>query len=144
MLIIVITIVILAGFILKTKPGSTNPKLTIGDKVTIAVDLADTNQKRTQGYSNHPQIGYDEGLLFMFDKADLYPFWMKEMLFDLDFIFIRNNKVVYLLQNIKAPINYQGEVEYAISQEPFDQLLEVRSGFIDKYNITLKDSVALE
>jgi len=143
-LIIVITIVILAGFILKTKPGSINSKLTIGNKVTIAVTLADTNQKRTQGYSNHPQVGYDEGLLFVFDKADLYPFWMKDMLFDLDFIFIRDNRVVYLLKNIKAPVNNQGEIEYAMSQEPFDQLLEVRSGFIDKYKINLQDSVKLE
>ena len=143
-LIIVITTVILASFILKTKPASTTRKLTIKNKVTISVDVADTNQKRAQGYSNHPEIDYNQGLLFIFDKADKYPFWMKEMLFDLDFIFINENQVVYLLRNIKAPRNNNGRIEYAISQEPFDRVLEVKAGFIDRYKISLQDSVALE
>lgn len=144
LLIIVAATVILAGFILKTKPGSNNSRLTIQDKVTIQVTIADSNQERAQGYSNHSPIGYDEGLLFVFEKADLYPFWMKDMLFDLDFIFIRDSRVVYLLKNIKAPVHNQGKMEYAISQEPFDQLLEVKAGFIDKYKIAVQDFVLLQ
>ncbi len=142
--LIAITILILAGFGLKTKPASSKNKLTIKNKVTISITIADTDQKRTQGYSNHSAIGYDEGLLFVFDQPDRYQFWMKDMLFDLDFIFINGNRVVYLLENVKAPVNNNNEVEYAISQEPFDRLLEVKSGFIDKFNIKLKDTVYIE
>ena len=143
-LIIVIATVILTGFILKTKPAVKTKRLTIGNKVTIEVNIADTNQKRAKGYSNHPKIGYNEGLLFVFEQPNVYPFWMKEMLFDLDFIFIRDGRVIYLLENIKAPINNQGEVEYAISEKPFDRLLEVKAGFIDKYKIKISDFIALE
>lgn len=141
-LIIVITTVILTGFILKTKPAVKTKRLTIGNKVTIEVNIADTNQKRAKGYSNHPEIDYNEGLLFVFEQPNVYPFWMKEMLFDLDFIFIKEEVVVYLLENIKAPVNNHGEVEYAISEKPFDQLLEVKAGFIDKYKIAIGDEVS--
>jgi uncharacterized protein len=142
--IIIIAIVILAGFILKTKLNSANKNLVIADKAEVAVEIADSEIARQKGYSNHPEISYQEGLLFVFNRAGFYPFWMKGMLFDLDFIFIKNGRVVYLLQNVKAPVNNNGEIEYAISQKPFNQLLEVKAGFIDKYNIELNDSVLLK
>ena len=124
----------------KTKPQS-KTFLKIGDKVTVEITLANTNKKRAEGYSNHAPIGFDEGMLFVFENSEIYPFWMKEMLFDLDFVFVRDNKVVYLLKNIKAPVNNQGEIEYAVSQEPFDELLEVKAGFIDKFEIEINDGI---
>lgn len=136
--------VILTGLVLKTKLTPTGRILTIANKTTVSVTLADTDQKRTMGYSNHPEIGFNEGLLFVFDRPGRYPFWMKDMLFDLDFIFINNNRVVYLLKNIKAPVNNQGEIEYALSKVPFNQLLEVKAGFIDKHQVLLKDTIILK
>jgi len=116
--------------------------MNLGNKVTLQVEVADTEAEHIQGYSNHPPIGYQEGLLFVFESEGVYPFWMKEMLFDLDFIFINNERVVYLLENIKAPVNNQGQIEYANSQVPFNQLLEVKSGFIEKYKIKVEDQVS--
>ena len=142
MAIIVIAILILAGLSLKAKSQFKTQKLNIADKVKINVTVADSNQERTQGYSNHPKISYNEGLLFVFPSANTYQFWMKDMLFDLDFIFIRDKRVVYLLENIKAPINNDGQIEYAISPKPFDQLLEVKAGFIEKYQIIINDSLS--
>lgn len=143
-LLITLATLILAGLIIKTKLGSTGKKLLIEDKITIEITIANTDETRSQGYSNHQPIGFNEGLLFVFEKPDIYPFWMKEMLFDLDFIFVKNGQIVYLLKNIKAPVNNNGQINYAISQEPFDQILEVKSGFIDKFNIQLKDRVSLK
>ena len=142
MAIIVIAILILAGLSLKTKPQSDTKNLTISNKVTLEVTVANTDKTRTKGYSNHPEINYNEGLLFVFDQPDRYPFWMKDMLFDLDFIFIKDKRVVYLLENIRAPINNDDQIEYAISPKPFDQLLEVRAGFIEKYQIEINDSLS--
>ncbi len=142
MAIIVIAILILAGLSLKTKPQSDTKKLTVSNKVTLEVTVANTDKTRTKGYSNHPEISYNEGLLFVFPSADTYQFWMKDMLFDLDFIFIRDKRVVYLLENIKAPINNDGQIEYAISPKPFDQLLEVKAGFIEKYQIKINDPLS--
>jgi len=47
-----------------------------------------------------------------------------------------------LLENIKAPVNNQGQIEYANSEAPFNQLLEVRAGFIAKYNIKVGEQIS--
>ena len=132
---------ILAVWLLKTKPSR---HFTIRDKATIAVDIADNDAKREQGYSNHEPIGFNEGMLFVFPYPVTQQFWMKEMLFDLDFIYIRSGSIVYAVEHIKAPIHNKGAVEYINSPEPFDAVLEVKSGFIQKYNVRLGDKVKSE
>lgn len=139
---IVLVILILAVPHFQRQPKQITQSLNLGNKVTLQVEVADTEAEHIQGYSNHPPIGYREGLLFVFEKEGVYPFWMKEMLFDLDFIFINKEQVVYLLENIKAPVNNQGQIEYANSEAPFNQLLEVRAGFIAKYNIKVGEQIS--
>jgi uncharacterized membrane protein (UPF0127 family) len=142
LLVLITVILILAVPRLQKQPKQVTLPMNLGNKVTLQVEVADTETEHIQGYSNHPPIGYQEGLLFVFESEGVYPFWMKEMLFDLDLIFINNDRVVYLLEKIKAPVNNQGQIEYANSQVPFSQLLEVRAGFIDRYNIKIGDFVA--
>jgi uncharacterized membrane protein (UPF0127 family) len=124
----------------QTKKGQT---LSIGNKITINIDIADTNAKRAKGYSNHAPISYNEGLLFVFPVSDFYAFWMQDMLFDLDFIYIEKGRVVHVIENVPAPINNGGEVEYVNSPIPFSLVLEVKSGFIKKYGIKKNDAVTV-
>lgn len=136
-------ILILAVPRLQKQPKSHSSRINLGNKVTIQVDVADTQEERNQGYSNHPPIDYQEGMLFVFDQVGVYPFWMKEMLFDLDFITIRKNKVLEIFENIKAPVNNQGILEYVNPTKPFDRLLEVKSGFTGKFGIKVGDLVEI-
>jgi uncharacterized membrane protein (UPF0127 family) len=138
---LIIVISILAGLFVKIKSQTEKKTLTLADKVTIAVTVADNDQARAKGYSGHPPIKYTEGLLFVFKKPGKYVFWMNEMLFNLDFIFIKDGQVVELVKNVKAPVNNQGEIEYVFSKKEFNQLLEVKEGFIDKYNIKVGDQI---
>ena len=142
-LILGIAIVILAVLILK-RNQHTKTKLAIAEKVVLSVNIADTPKEQEQGYSNHPPISYKEGLLFTFDQPGNYAFWMNEMRFDLDFIMSRDNRVIELIENIPAPKNNHGEIEYVLAKKDFDKLLEVKSGFIQKYQIQLNDRIALE
>jgi uncharacterized membrane protein (UPF0127 family) len=115
--------------------------LKIGNKTRIFINVAKTITERKIGYSGHQPIGYNEGLLFEFEKAAIHPFWMKDMLFNLDFIFIKNNKIVDILENIPAPKNNQGVTEYVYSKKPFNKVLEVKGGFVDKYKVNIGDKV---
>lgn len=110
----------------------------------MEVTLADTDQERAAGFSNHDPIGYHEGMLFIFPVPVTQQFWMNEMLFDLDFIYIRDDTVVHLVQNVKAPIHNNRRVEYIDSPVLFDSVLEVKSGFIQKYDIEIGDSTTIE
>ena len=56
--------------------------IKIGDEV-INVELALTNEERTQGLSGRGNLEKNEGMLFIFDVPGEYYFWMKDMNFQL-------------------------------------------------------------
>ncbi len=141
-LLAVFLLIILSPGGKKNSPSS-SPRLAITDKVEIRVEIADSDTERQQGYSNHPPIGYDEGMLFVFERPAKYPFWMKEMLFDLDFIYIGNGRVVHIEKNVPAPKDNDEQVAVVHSPVIFDMLLEVKSGFADKYDLKVGDNIEL-
>lgn len=64
--------------------------------VKIKCELLDTPELRKKGMSGRSHI--DGGLLFKMDKG-YHTFWMKECLFDLDIIFVFNNKITKVHKN---------------------------------------------
>jgi uncharacterized membrane protein (UPF0127 family) len=76
-------------------------------------------------------------MMFVFDKPDFYYFWMKDMNFPLDFIFIRDNEVVDLLENITLetyPQSFTSKVQA-------DKVIELNSGEIKKSGIKIGDKL---
>src|SRR4051812_1798797 len=62
----------------------------------VVVDLATTPTTREQGLSGRAALPENHGMLFVFDTPGVYPFWMKDMNFPIDMIWISNDmKVVY-------------------------------------------------
>lgn len=139
LLIIIVLILSLGQF----KKNPNQKTLVINNKIKINVEIADTPAELTQGYSNHPPISDQEGMLFILPNAAKYNFWMKDMLFDLDFIYIRNKRIVELVENVPAPANYQGKNYIVYPKQAFRQVLEVKSGFIKKNKMKLNDSIEL-
>jgi len=94
--------------------------------------LAKTPKEKEVGLSNKKSLPNNEGMLFKFEKAGYYSFWMKDMKFPIDIIFIKNNKIVTIYNDVKPPVNNK---ELAIYQplEPADTILEINSGLAKKY-----------
>ncbi|PKB80318.1 MAG: hypothetical protein BZY88_08915 [SAR202 cluster bacterium Io17-Chloro-G9] len=65
----------------------TGPVVTLGG-VPFLVELAVTSRQRIQGLSGHPPLAPGAGMLFVFEQAGRYSFWMREMLFSLDMVWI--------------------------------------------------------
>ena len=59
----------------------------VGD-IIFNVELALTPAQREQGLSGHKPLQDNEGMLFVFDEPGTYNFWMKDMLFPIDIIWI--------------------------------------------------------
>lgn len=117
-------------------------QVKINDAI-IDVEVADTQSKRSQGLSGRENLATNTGMLFIFPQASKYRFWMKEMKFPLDFIFINNGKVVDLYKNVPPPLPSQAETtlpQYEPSS-PINMVLEVNVGFIDQYNVKVGDDV---
>ncbi|MCR4326123.1 MAG: DUF192 domain-containing protein [Candidatus Roizmanbacteria bacterium] len=141
-LLIVGTVIILAVMRLKEKPTPSIQTLTIGN-AHLDVTLADTDEKREQGLSGKPKMGENEGMLFTFPVSGTWTFWMKDMLFDLDFIYIKDQQVIALKEHIPAPKNNNGKVAIIEPSKEFDWLVEVHAGWVEKNSITIGQRVEI-
>jgi len=72
------------------------PYVKIKDSV-IHVDLAITPDEQSKGLSIKNKLNDSDGMLFPFDTPGDYSFWMKDMKFPIDIIWIDSNyKIVHI------------------------------------------------
>ena len=120
-----------------------NAYVTVG-KTKIPVEIANTASKRQIGLGATDKLKTGQGMLFIFSKKDVMEaFWMKNMKFDIDIIWINDGKVSQIDQFVPAP-----EPDVADSDLPLyrpfqavDYVLEVNAGFVKKNDISVGDSV---
>lgn len=125
----------------------TNPyknKLMVGSK-EVKVEIADNEEETRLGLSNRESMCEDCGLYFDLGYKDTIPtFWMKDMKFAIDIIWIDDGEVVEITKNISAP--EPGAKDYELTRyqpkQKIDYVLEVNSGYSEKNNITVGDSVS--
>jgi len=95
--IIIITTVLglIAFFVFTKKTKPTEPlTLDIKDK-TFILEIADTPGSRAIGLSGRKSLCPHCGMIFIYPKEAIYPFWMKNTRFPLDIIWLDSNgKVV--------------------------------------------------
>src|SRR5258708_37457165 len=91
----IIILLLFSGFIfLQINKTPTPPaKVTIDNQI-FSVEVATTSAQQQQGLSGRNSLPKDQGMLFVFKTAYRYPFWMHNMKFPLDIIFMRDNKIV--------------------------------------------------
>ena len=129
-------------FLNTTVPSDHIPELKIGD-TELNVEISDTDQKRQQGLSGRATLPENIGMLFMFPSAGIHPFWMRGMLFALDFIWISEDRVVQLDENVPPPSKTFGIPKFVTPNKTIDQVLEVNAGFIAEHDIKVGDEVDL-
>lgn len=115
------------------------------DDTKIKVEVADTQAKRSKGLGGKQSLASDEGMLFVFPKADKYPFWMKGLAFPLDFVWIRGEVVVDILQDVQPPSPGQTDDSLPIylPREEVDKVLEINAGTIQRLDIKVGDAIKL-
>lgn len=137
-LLIILSVVFLL-FIFFVKSKSKKSKTFHIGSANINVEIADTDAKRSQGLSDRTNLPDNTGMLFLFPKSGIYPFWMKDMHFPLDFIWISNKKVSDITEKVPNPQNPGDQLPLYSSREPVDMVLEVNAGFVEKNHIKIGD-----
>lgn len=115
-------------------------KVAIGEKI-IEVEIADTLKKRRQGLSGREKLKENQGMLFVFPKKDYYSFWMKEMKFPIDIIWINDERIVDIVSRA-SPDEFQLFKTYE-SKKPANFVLEINAGFSEIFNIKINDRVKI-
>jgi len=109
--------------------------ISINDLKIKAV-IADTDQKRDLGLSGQPSLGQNQGELFIFDQPGLYDFWMKDMNFPLDIIWLDENKKIVDITANFATSTYPNKVT---SRTPAKYVLEINAGVSQEGAIKIGD-----
>ena len=67
------------------------------------LQIAKTAREKEVGLSKYEKLSKDIGMLFPFEKPDYYSFWMKQMKFSIDIIYIKDGKIVTIYKNVTPP-----------------------------------------
>lgn len=73
----------------------------IGGK-TYALEIADTDEERQRGLGGRESLCAECAMLFMFDRSDRHAFWMKEMRFPLDIVWLSDDTIVHIERRVPA------------------------------------------
>ena len=93
----------------------------------IPVEVADTLKKRSLGLGQRTSLKKGWGMLFVFEKRKPHRFWMKDMQFPLDIIWLDNHRIVHITRNAK-PANSRDEPEVMTSPVSVNFVLEIAAG----------------
>jgi len=109
---------------------------------TVNVELADTNQERTNGLMFREELCEDCGMLFVFEDSDFRSFWMKDTLIPLDVVFIDENLEIVNIEHAAPCLEEVCDI-YA-STEKVKYVLEVNGNFTIENSINTGDKVAIK
>lgn len=102
----------------------------------IAITTLTTVTEHSRGLSGHAPLLPNEGMLFQFDTPAKRGFWMKDMLFPIDIIWLdRNLEVLSFFEHL-TPDSYPTSYE---SPDTMLYALEVESGFVARRGIAAGD-----
>lgn len=105
--------------------------ITLGT-TTISAPVAKTESDRTRGLSGRETLSDEEGLFFVFPIEEKYGFWMKDMNFSIDIIWVNDTFEVVGIEKDVSPRTYP-KVFY--SPLPVRYVLEVPAGFSERYGV---------
>ncbi|HEX6977413.1 MAG TPA: DUF192 domain-containing protein [Patescibacteria group bacterium] len=123
---------------------STNLKTISVGGTSIKVAVAKSEDEKRKGLSGVSLMAQDQGMIFDYKDQGLRPaFWMKDMLFPLDFIWIKAGKVIEVTTNVSQPVpgTRDADLKIYLPKESVDYILEVNSGFVGKNNIKVGTTV---
>ncbi|MGK5095088.1 DUF192 domain-containing protein [Deltaproteobacteria bacterium TL4] len=104
-LLLVISLLFLApSFLWAQSQGQTfryDQAKVILPRQVIQVDIADTQEKRTLGLGFRSHLPQGRGMLFIFEQRELHGFWMKNMSFPIDIIWLDNYRIIHIEPNIQ-------------------------------------------
>lgn len=114
--------------------------------INIEVEIANTNLLRQKGLSNRDSLDEGKGMFFVFETQNIRPtFWMKDMQFPIDIIWINNNQVSQIMKNVRPDLPGVSDASRTIYKpnDEIDFVLEVPANYSDKVGIKEGDLVAL-
>lgn len=126
---------------LMSLPDRSRALIQVGD-YQMTVEVVNSPESVTLGLSGRDEIGAD-GMLFVLPERSVARFWMKDMRFDLDMVWIDNWRIIGVTQRVPAPAEGTATKSLPIypSPEKVTAVLEVPAGYAQEHGLETDDVI---
>jgi uncharacterized membrane protein (UPF0127 family) len=117
-------------------------EVSVGNKL-YKLEVAQTYQDLERGLAKFDDIKDNEGMLFIFEEPGRWTIWMKDMKFNIDIIFLNENKeVVTIYENVKFE-NHENVFAYRKYQPEYDSkyVIELKEGQVAENKVKIGDKI---
>ena len=122
-----------------------NTQVTVKD-LAIKAKIADEPKEQQTGLADYSSLGLDEGMIFVFDQSKRHTFWMKDMDFAIDIIWIDDQKkIVDIAPNVPPePARDDKELSKYKPKADAKYVLEINAGVSSLHNLQVGDQASFE
>ena len=137
------SIIISLLFVLVLLSGCTNgvTTLKIKDEV-LNIEISADAFTRNRGLSGRESLCENCGMVFIFGEESKHSFWMKDMNFPLDILYIKGDEIVEIFKNVQV-LDDMNEIKEVFPNKKADKVLELNAGWCDTYNVQVGDEIEL-
>ncbi|MBN2422422.1 DUF192 domain-containing protein [Candidatus Woesearchaeota archaeon] len=115
-------------------------KICFKNNICIDAEVKDSPEEREQGLMYRKTLEENKGMLFVFEEPDEYGFWMKNMNFPIDIIWLNEDKRIIHIEKDLAPCKSEScEVYYPDNDSLY--VIEVVANFTEKNHINKGDLI---
>ena len=139
--IVIVAIGMIAGAVFyRTHTRLTGSDATLGG-VSLRLEYATTTAAQKRGLSGRAEVPGDYGMLFVFNTANRYGFWMKDMLAPIDIFWLDDSLKVVAVSSDLDPATYPDVFYPPI---PVRYVLETAAGFARAHSIATGTPLVLK
>ena len=107
----------------------------------VHVQVAQTEAEKQRGLMGVTFLADTEGMLFVWDEENIYPFWMKDTLIPLDMVWINAQYQVVDITTMQPCTTPTCPVYSPAANAQY--VLETRAGLMEEWNVVVGQSVQL-
>jgi len=115
--------------------------VTLPNGSVVYADVADSTPERTRGLSGREALKPFEGMLFVHDQLEVPNYWMPDMNFSIDIIWLVDDEIVGFSKNA---IPEDPAQTYYSPEIPINMVLEVNAGFVEENELIVGDFLDIE
>jgi len=131
---------VLLGGVQNDTPASQRQAYMLMNNQCVQLDVASTPEDRRRGLSGYQNLADNKGMLFLYEEFGMYGFWMKDMNFAIDIIWLDGmDRVVGIKENAQ-PDSYPQSFQ---PDAPAKKVVETTAGWAETNNIKTGDHMTL-
>jgi len=127
--VLILILVLFLGLLQKKKQSQ-----VCFDNYCFDVEIAQTAIQRVKGLMFRKRLEKNQSMLFVFGEEKKYSFWMKNVLFPLDIIWLDANKKVVFVSYDNQPCNHSKCIAIKPNKNA-KYVLEINGGLAEKIGI---------